>query len=308
MLKKTTKQFIEDAKKIHGDKFDYSLVEYKGVKTYIKIKCSNNHIFEQAPNDHLNGHGCKICSGWGELKSNPGEFIERAKKIHGELYDYSKTKYFNYDTLVIITCKIHGDFEVAPKQHIKRKNGCQKCGQLKSAEKRSWNKEKFIEEAKKIHGDLYGYNNVEYKNSNEKVSIICKKHGLFLQTPKSHIHQNQGCPSCSFSKGEKLIEQYLKENNINFIPQYKFEECRDKRKLPFDFYLPEQNTVIEFHGIQHYEEIPFFENKSGGLKELKKRDKIKFKFCKLNKIKYIKISYKNISKICQIIQKTLVVA
>jgi DNA polymerase elongation subunit (family B) len=71
-----TSLFIEKAYKKHGNKFDYSLTNYVGAKSPITIICSNNHTFTQSPNDHLNGHGCKICSGWGVIKSNPDEFIK----------------------------------------------------------------------------------------------------------------------------------------------------------------------------------------------------------------------------------------
>jgi hypothetical protein len=305
MVKKTTEQFIEDAIKIHGNKFDYSLVEYKGVKNKVKIKCSESHVFEQTPNDHLNGHGCKICSGWGLMSENPNEFINRADKIHNNKYDYSKTKYIEHSTPLVITCKIHGDFKMAPKEHIIKKAGCQKCSMIVSTKKRTWDLEKFIIKAKEIHGNNYDYSESIYIKAYKKLNIKCKIHGLFSQTPKEHINQKHGCPICSSSKGEKKVEKWLRENNINFIPQHKFNDCKNKRKLPFDFYLPDFNTVIEYHGEQHYKKIPFFENRSGGLKGLKERDKLKEKFCKLNNISYIKISYKEFENLENILKSKL---
>ena len=308
MLKKTTEQFIIDAKKIHGNEFDYSLVNYKGAKIPIKIKCLNDHIFEQKPNDHLNGFGCKICAGWGVLKENPKEFIKRSKQIHENKYIYDKTEYINHTTYLIITCKIHGDFKITPKEHLIKKAGCQICGKLKSAKSRTWNKEKFLKKAKEIHGNIFDYSKVEYLTASTKIDIICKKHGIFTQYPKDHINQKQGCPSCCISKGEKVIKEYLIKNNIHYIREYKFDKCinpKTNKKLPFDFYLPNYNLCIEYHGEQHYKKIEFFEKRSGGFVELKKRDKIKEKFCKLNNINYIKISYKEFNQINQKIKNKL---
>ena len=125
----STEQFIEKAKFIHDDKFDYSKTLYLNARTKVIIICSKHGEFTQVPNNHLNGQGCpkcKIDKSTIELKSTTEEFIQKAKVIHNDIYDYSKVNYSNNYTKVIITCKQHGDFEQAPNVHLKGV-GCPTC-------------------------------------------------------------------------------------------------------------------------------------------------------------------------------------
>ena len=136
---------------------------------------------------------------------------------------------------------------------------------------------------------------MNYINSKTYVDIICKKHGVFKQTPDGHI-QEQGCPKCHLSKGEIKISNFLNQHNIEYIPQKTFEGCISKRKLPFDFYLPEKNIAIEYDGEHHFIRNEFF----GGNKELelsKIRDEIKDNYCKNNSINLIRIPYYDFNEI-----------
>jgi very-short-patch-repair endonuclease len=301
-FKKTTKQFIEDALKIHRGKFDYSLTHYKGVKEKIQIICPNNHIFEQSPNDHLNGHGCNKCSGWGQLKSLNREFIKRLKTIHGKNLNFSNSSYKGWNVKVEVECFKHGMFFKTPADLLSSKQGCPKCGYEKGASKNRMGREQFIERGNQIHNNKYDYTQVEYINSTTPITIICPNHGKFLQRPKDHLNQIQGCPICKESKGEKRITNILKHLNINFYKQYKFEECFNKRPLIFDFYLPDKNICIEFDGEQHFSPVEKF----GGVKSFKYiqlNDEIKNEFCIKNDITLIRINYKQINKVKQIIEK-----
>ena len=99
-----------------------------------------------------------------------------------------------------------------------------------------------------------------------------------------------GCPFCKESKGEKIIKNFLIDNNISFEQQKKFDDCKYKLKLPFDFYLSELNICIEYDGLQHYKCIKIF----GGEKNfnlIKKRDEIKNDYCEKNNINLIRIKY-----------------
>lgn len=164
--------------------------------------------------------------------------------------------------------------------------------------------DQFINKAIQKHNNLYDYSLVEYKNLKEKVKIKCLKHGIFEQSFKDHLYLKQGCPSCSFSKGEKEIEEYLIKNSISYIREYKFDNCinpKTNKKLPFDFYIPSKNIVIEYHGEQHYKKIGFFESRGGGFEGLRFRDKIKKEFCLNNNISYIEISYKEFNNIKKVL-------
>ena len=124
-----TDKFVEKAKIIHGDKYDYSLVDYKNAKTKIKIICPEHGVFELTPNGHLRGYNCKKCSvsiQRNKLVFQICEFVEKAKAVHGDKYDYSLVDYKNSYTKVKIICPVHGIFEQQPNNHLSGK-GCPKC-------------------------------------------------------------------------------------------------------------------------------------------------------------------------------------
>ena len=191
---KTTQQFIDEAKEIHGDTYDYLKVNYESAKEKIIIICKKHGEFEQTPDSHIRGAGCKKCSTeYTHLlqKGNTNDFIKKAKEIHGDKYDYSKVNYITAFENVIIICKIHGEFEKSPNTHLNRKVGCCKCSNLYSPTTEEW-----IEKAKQIHGDTYDYLKVDYINCETNIKIICKKHGEFEQRPISHL-KGSGCIKCS---------------------------------------------------------------------------------------------------------------
>jgi len=139
--RKTTSEFIEQAKQVHGDKYDYSLVEYIYAKTKVKIICPLHGVFEQIAGNHLRGYGCDKCSRK-ETKSTTSEFIEKARGMHGDKYDYSLVEYINAITKVKIICHEHGEFEQQPNSHLS-KCGCDKCYQ------RGWRFSEWLDSAKK---------------------------------------------------------------------------------------------------------------------------------------------------------------
>lgn len=151
--------------------------------------------------------------------------------------------------------------------------------------------EAFIQDSIKIHGEKYDYSQVDYQGGKKMVKLICPKHGEFLQTPNNHQRGN-GCPNCNSSKGEEQIKRFLESNHIPFIQQHTFPGLKDRRLLKCDFYLPNQNMVVEFHGRQHYEAV----NSFGGAKALienQRRDQLKKDFLSANNIKFLEISYKD---------------
>ena len=163
----------------------------------------------------------------------------------------------------------------------------------------------FIKEAIAIFGNKYDYSKTIYKKSHKKVCIICHKHGKFKVTPNNHIVCRQGCPRCSSSKGEKLIEEYLVKYKIKYTPNKKFIGCKNKKQLRFDFYLPEYNLCIEFDGMQHF--IPFgfgSEDKNEKFKRTKINDEIKNNFCIRNSIPLLRIPYTKIKGIKKVLDNT----
>ena len=155
----TVQEFTEKAKKVHGDKYDYSKVEYINNKTKVCIICPEHGEFWQTPDSHLRGRGCRQCS----IKSmkdkqrlSTEDFIEKAKEIHGNKYDYSKVDYVNSQTKVCIICPKHGEFWQTPLNHLKGK-GCPDCYGNKKFQNRKYGKHK---QRKAVH-----------KGSNQKYFI-----------------------------------------------------------------------------------------------------------------------------------------
>jgi len=186
MKKDTSYNFVLKAKKKHNDYYDYSLVEYSGIHNKVKIICPKHGVFEQAPSKHLNGSGCKICSGK-LLTTNI--FIDKANKIHDNYYDYSLVDYKNNKVKVKIICPIHGTFEQLPADHLIGK-GCPGCNG------KHLNYIDIINKINIIHNQKYDYSLINYSGIKDKVKIICPIHGMFEQTLDAHL-RGQGCPKCA---------------------------------------------------------------------------------------------------------------
>jgi len=271
------KRFIENSSKIHNRKYNYSKVDYTNNKTKVSIICPKHGIFKQTPEAHLYGQGCPNCK-----VLDKDQLLNKINIKHGNKYGgLDKIIYKNASTKFKLLCPKHGEFDVCPKNL----NGCKKCAN----EKLSLDTESFIEKSSIIHNNKYDYSLVDYINNKTPVKIICKKHGTFEQKPNDHL-SGHGCRYCKISSGEELISNILNGLNISFIREYKFHNCKNNRSLPFDFYLPDINSCIEYNGKQHYEPIDYF----GGSVTYNKtilRDKIKIDFCKENNINLLIISY-----------------
>ena len=162
--KLTTEEFIEKAKLIHGNLYDYSKVNYIDAHTNVIIIDPVYGEFEQMPYCHLQGRGSIKRAIQKQIKrqsSTTSEFIEKAIKVHGDLYDYSKLVYINRNTKVIIIDSKFGEFEQTPCGHLSGQ-GHPLRGKLKSSSKRKLTTEKFIKKARLVHGDLYDYSKVVF--------------------------------------------------------------------------------------------------------------------------------------------------
>jgi len=243
-IKNTT--FIEKAKTIHGDRYDYSNVVYVTAKSKVSILCKEHGEFYQTPSNHLSGYNCQRCAK--NLKMDTETFIERANIIHSSIYDYSKVNYVNANTKVIIICGEHGEFKQTPDFHLNRKTGCPKC-----ADNVTLSTSEFIERSHKIHFGKYDYSNANYKNNRKHIIIVCKEHGNFIQTPTRHLG-GDGCPHC-VNKTEYKLWLRLKEIYPTVQRQFKADWCKQKLCLPYDFVIEEHKKIIELDGPQHFEQV-----------------------------------------------------
>lgn len=224
----TTEEFIQKAKQVHGNKYDYSKVEYVASKTKVCIICPKHGEFWQIPNSHLRGIGCSKCGKESAAKlqtATKDSFIERAKQMHGSQYDYSKVQYINSATKVCIICKQHGEFWQRPYAHTQGA-GCPLCGKIKIRKKRAYSFEDFLLLAKKEHNDKYIYSKAKYHDYKTKICIVCREHGEFWQKPTDHI-QGNGCPKCSHNL-KLTTEDFIKKAKQIHKDKYDYSKVEYK--------------------------------------------------------------------------------
>lgn len=253
----TTVQFIEKARKVHGDKYDYSKVNYEKSNIKVSIICPEHGEFWMKPNTHLNGCGCPKC---GNAKKSQYKkmtllnFIEKARKIHGDKYDYSKVKYVNNFTKTIIICPEHGEFIQSPDSHLTG-HGCPKCALEEQSKRQTMTTQEFIKKAREVHGDKYDYNKTIYKNIFDKVAITCPIHGDFLQKATYHLNGN-GCQKCAAEMTESKGEIELREFIISLIGE-KNIVIHDRKILAgneLDIYIPSKSIAFEYDGLYWHSE------------------------------------------------------
>jgi len=285
---KSNLDYIKEAKSIHGNKYDYSQTNYKGAYSKVTIICKIHGPFETTAREHTRGTGCYECgliTIKEKLSSNLEDFILEARKIHGNKYDYSLVEYLGNKKDVTIICKKHGEFNQSPNGHLSQKQGCPICARIEVGLKNRNSREEFIKNAKKIHGNKYDYSLVEYSSNKDKVIIICKEHGQFLQRADGHI-TGKGCSRCK-NKSEGRIAEYLEKKHIvhrSFIIKGSTRQ--------YDFFLPDYNLIIERDGEQHYWEVDVFSHGDKDyMKKQQKNDLNKTKFAKKNGYKVARIPY-----------------
>lgn len=371
--KLTTEKAKQNLQEIYGDQYDYSEVEYiDNRNTKIKVICLKHGPFYRTYGSLVQDHmGCPECRKAIPRITNTEILIERAKEVHLDKYLYDKTKFISSKNKVIVTCPIHGDFEVLPTNLVKGR-GCPKCGD------KGWTQEEFIEKAKQIHGDQFNYSKVQYQSFRKRiiltcnycghtfevlpqhhiqgrkcpkccerhkvtvedfisrslkshpgitydysliknldtlqdyVKIICPKHGVFEQKAAYHI-TGSGCQKCNTSIGENKIIQFLKDNNIDYSHNHIFElestiVARNTNKINVDFYIKDlfgKSYIIEFNGKQHYIYSDFYYKSEEDFEKQQRRDQIVRDFCKNSNIELIEISYKEEKNINNILTNTL---
>jgi hypothetical protein len=302
-----TKEFINKAIKVHGNKYDYSKVKYENNLKEVIIICKVHGDFLQLPKTHKRGNGCIECGREKTVnskKSNTEDFIKKANIIHHNKYNYSKVIYNKAIDKVIIICEVHGEFLQTPNTHLDG-SGCYDCGKLTMAKKQSLTKDEFIEKSIKIHGNNYDYSKVEYINNNTNIIIICKEHGEFSQTPQSHLTGSR-CYECSIISS---IEKRTKTTS-NFI-----EESIKKYGNIFDYSKTvykkcDENIIIICKEHGEFEQTPSTHlnssyccpkcvsnnigkcNNSNSVEFIEKAIKIHGNKYDYSKVKYIKANHK----------------
>lgn len=255
---------------------------YVGANNNILHRCKIcGHKWSPKPSLLLMGFGCPQC--------NHQKMTKTQKQYIDELYSKNPNisvvgKYVNYHTKVIHRCNVCEYEWSAQPADILRGRGCPRCvNHIKLTQ------EDFIKKVREVHPTIRVIG--EYKNSDSPVKVECLRDGWIWEPVATNlIHGERGCPKCKQSHGESQIEKYLKKYNINFIPQYTFEDCRNIKPLPFDFYLSDLNVCIEYDGIQHFKPVDAFGGQVAFERTIK-HDSIKTNYCLSNNIVLIRIKY-----------------
>jgi very-short-patch-repair endonuclease len=288
----TQEEFLRRAEETWGDRYDYSNSVYKGSHIKLEVVCGLHGKFETTLSGHISRkNGCPKCGDALAAKKrayNIEHFVERSRDIFGNLYDYSESVYINNHTKIKIRCKIHGIWETSPHTHTSMKHGCPFCGHIVASGKRTTSSAKeFIDKANIVHDFKYNYDQVVYVKALEKVKIGCPFHGIFLQKPGAHLY-GQGCPLCRTSKQEVLISKYLTEREIPFTYQYSvLKSSRTGKYLPYDFYIPSKNLLLEFDGKFHFMKV----YKEHNLEKQKVHDRYKDMWAYHNGYNLIRINH-----------------
>ena len=292
---------IESAKLASVELFNgfYSVLGLckKSGRPAIRLLCKKHGEFTQRASHYFKGIGCNECgheSSSVKRSLTTTDFINKAKGIHGDKYDYSETKYTRSIRKVRIKCNIHGVFLQTPNCHLDG-NGCPNC-----YGKQAIGLERFIYRSKLVFGDTYDYSRVEYVNTRTPVAIGCKKHGFYEKQPKWHL-LGSGCPVCKVSTGELEVRSCLDNLGIDYEPEFTSETLinpKTGRKLRIDFFIRDYSLAIEFDGVHHYW---LSVDGRDSLNVVKNRDRLKDDWCNENGINMLRIPYWKKSNIKEII-------
>lgn len=251
----TKEIFLQKAKDVHGDLYEYILPDKITNSCKIKIKCAKHGIFEQTPKNHFKGQKCHNCCKYRGFSQD--EFLNKCKEVHGNKYDYSETVYDGCHSNVTIICKTHGKFIQTANNHYNG-NGCYKCHDLVRTT------EDFIKKAKIRHSNIYDYSKVKYTLSRNSITIICKVHGEFKQKPNDHLN-GSGCTKCSPVGYSNACLKWLNkiENNLGYKIQHaenggEKKVSLDNKWIKFDGYDEKTNTVYEFCGSFWHGDLRFY--------------------------------------------------
>lgn len=280
--------------------------EYKGLKYKYLVECKNGHKRQQVIQDIISGHNCKVCASIenGKKQSHSFEYI----KEYIENFNYKllskECDYKNSYSHITVQCdKNHSEYCVS----FDNFRGGARCPHCYNEKRGRSSLVPYSDRCEYV--ESFGYKIItsedEYVDASHPIEVMCDK-GHIYTTNLHGFRNGYRCTKCNISKGEMLIESLLKKNNIIFETQHTFDDCKFKRVLLFDFYLPKQNTLIEYDGRQHFEIVKAFGGLEGFI-DTKIRDTIKNEYCKNNNIKLIRIPYWEFDNIENILLKNLII-
>lgn len=258
----TPESFVEFCISKYGDKYDYSNTVFLTVNKRISVRCRiHDCVFTPFAHDHLRGRGgcprCKADATGERIRALRGitreSFLERARKVHGDKYDYSRAVIGRSVDKIEVICPIHQiSFFPTIANHLNNGTGCPECGREAIGKKHALSLKEFIARAKEVHGDKYDYSLVSFDRLHDKVRIICSKHGEFTQLAYDHLG-GHGCEKCGGLSSEPVQEilTILESYGLEALPEVALP---NGSKL--DIYIPSLRIAIEYNGLRwHTEEF-----------------------------------------------------
>lgn len=296
MKKHTTESFIEKAKSVHGETFNYKNVDYKNCGAKVEIICQKHGSFFQRPDHHWAGHGCILCRNENTgllLRGSFEDFLKKAKDIHGEKYSYNQDSFRGMRKKTKITCSAHGEFYQTAIEHVAG-SGCKLCSFQATSERQKIDRETLLKRLHSINNRKYEFNISNYETLHSTIEVFCLEHQIkFKARVGNFLNGKIGCPCCKTkSQGERKLAKILTDHRISFEHEKTFSNlvAETGQKLRFDFYLPHSNVLIEYDGVQHFEPVARFGGEFGFAKT-QKCDEMKNNFCQQNNIQLIRIRY-----------------
>lgn len=282
---KTNEQYIKELKDNKTNLI--SLETYINDKTKILHRClCCGHEWKITPNEALKRHGCPRCNK--HFKKTNEDFVKLMSQNNPNIELLEN--HLNSKRTIKCRCKKHNVVWDASKEYILQGGGCYLCGREKTSLQLRKTHQEFINELIKVDSSIIPLE--DYQTIQTKIKFKCLLCNNEWETTPSNVLHGYGCPVCSIKKsiGEKIIQNWLILHNIKFLPQMKFDNCKDNLCLPFDFYLIDENKCIEYDGIQHFRPIEYFGGQEN-FKYTQRHDQIKTEYCKINNIPLLRIPY-----------------
>ena len=246
-----TDYFKYQVKQLHGETYDLSKVVYTGADNNVVATCGKHGDFEIAAKCFKSIRGCPRCGDESvglKSRSNTDEFVKKATIVHEDTYDYSLVKYTTASSRVTLICKIHGEFETLPYNHLMGK-GCRKCGSDRSANLKKLTQEEVIRRFKNTHGDLYDYSMVNYVgDAHGLLQINCKVHGVFRQSYANH-NSGEGCPSCAKEMSPRFRSGFIARSVANENACVYLIKCYNETEVFFKIGITTKEVSRRFAGF-----------------------------------------------------------
>ena len=308
----TTEEFIARVKRRHNKRFDLSQIEFRGMRSPLSLRCAIHDVTcrVEMASQFCSGNPCEQCRREEKLITHREKLKTKIKVDYPHVDVMNPPNEFNGTTQLY--CRIHQHhFERRSEAIIFGRTNCDLCSKESALEKITGSSrvsfEEYVAKFHERHGDALTIvtENTDYQNYSSLIKVKCRdpSHGTHEKTALNWL-KNNGCPSCNESQGERLVRLALTQLNIAFQREKTFATCRDRKELPFDFWLPDWGVLIEFQGRQHFEA----QDRFGGelaFKGTNRRDEIKRGWAQSNNLRLLYISTYVVSEIRKLISDAL---